>query len=379
MDVFASYMGSNFAKQELSKIAEEITYPKAPARLGAIFNFSTEGNQVTMRFYLRAGLIAKTQEGNVLTSKEKAFQYFRQKYSDTTKIPDEKIHEKIQDMISDPRTIYWVRKKAGGRSPQLVYTSTFTIPQLETFQNRDETKVFLTTLLRNGVFDPILTIQKEKSEEAIGELESRMNEVSQNIIKHYPIKEKSRSEKPSDDIPDMPIISSTEGFIKTAANDTWWYADTEKMSIEGPFESLDEIIDAQDIDMLQDPPLEDEQIQEIDNDLQEEMKEGTIIDFPVELPETVTEQEELPMAANINTLKRLIVIADKLDAKGEIKIAEQLDKIITEFHPGGGTTTQLDNPVKGDGAKVETDAEAQAKDLAVANKAPTGIQAPISA
>jgi len=376
MEVFASYMESDFAKQELSKIAEEVAYPKAPTRLGAIFNFSTEGDKVTMRFYLRAGLVAKTQEGELLTSKEQAFQYFRKKYPDTEKISDEKIHEKIQDMISDPRTIYWVRKRAGGRSPQLVYSDTFTMPQLEGLRGDDEVKSFLITLLRNGVFDPILTIQKEKSEEALGELKSRIDEVAQDIIKRYPAREKSRSTPAVEEVPTFdPTISSTEGIVKTAASDTWWYTDTEKMSVEGPFESLEEVMDAQDTDLLENPAFEEEVVNEIDNQLQEEMNAGKIIEFPVEVLET---EERLPMAANIKTVEKLIAIADSLDAKGEIKIAEQLDKIITEFHPGGGTTTQLDNPVSGDGAKVETDAEAQAKDLEVAKKNPTGEQASIS-
>ena len=94
---------------------------------------------------------------------------------------------------------------------------------------------------------------------------------------------------------------------------------------------------------------------------------------------------------SVKALKQLAECADKLDAKGETELACQVDSIIAqaskeygvtpsydavkEFHPAGSPTTQLDNKVKGDGAKIETITEQQTKDMAIVTKNPTGVQA----
>ena len=94
---------------------------------------------------------------------------------------------------------------------------------------------------------------------------------------------------------------------------------------------------------------------------------------------------------SIKALRQLAECADKLDAKGEVELARQVDGIIAqaseeygvtpsydavkEFHPAGGVTTQLDNKVKDDGAKTETITEQQKKDLEVVQSNPTGVQA----
>ena len=82
-------------------------------------------------------------------------------------------------------------------------------------------------------------------------------------------------------------------------------------------------------------------------------------------------------------------MADAVDAKGESELAAQIDNLVVEagnfssmikdFHPKGGFTTQLDKPVKNDGAKTETIEEQHNVDLQVAEKKPTGEQSKITA
>jgi hypothetical protein len=104
--------------------------------------------------------------------------------------------------------------------------------------------------------------------------------------------------------------------------------------------------------------------------------------------------KELVPKASIAIVDELIALANDLDAMGETKTANAVDRelvlykeavdklyditgetgeqLIGEAHPGGGPTMA---PAKEEGGKVETIVEEQKKDLKVVQKQPTGKQA----
>lgn len=368
MNVFESYMKSDFAKSELKKIAEEESrYPKALPRYGAIFKLEKIPEGVHISFYLRAGVIAKTKEGEELRGKEKMFEYLRSNYPD---LSDPELHKIIQKIMMEPSTQKYVRKQTG-RSPLLVYDTVLNLPQLVE-KSGSEIKDFLIRMLHNGVFDPILQTGKEKKEEDIAELASRLQEVEKGEMKFYPPKAKEEGGPVTVEefLAEVPTAehreSSSEKKVVIAQGDTtWWYVNQDDMLIEGPFASMDAAMDDQD-------------------------RKLGVKEIEEEIPIT---EEELAMAAGFKKyLEKIAAISDKLDTKGETELANNLDKVIKaaadeykvvmpydavkDFHPKGGLPDTRDGhgkPVPGD-SRVETIKEQQDVDLAVATKQPTGEQ-----
>lgn len=360
--IFEAYMNSDFAKDVLKKLAEEATYPKATPRYGAIFKVEKRPTGAHVQFYLRAGVVVTTPEKEELRGKGPIFQYLREKYPD---LEDEKIHEVIQNIMMQPSTQKYIRKQTG-RSPVLVYQTDLNLPQFKEMGG-PELKGFLLTLLRKGVFDPILTTAKEKKEEDIAELASRLKEVEEGEIKFYPERTKEES-TPVGIERFLPKVESSKKIV--AEDSTWWYINEMDMMIEGPFPNLQATMDAQ------------------ERKLGIEVTEEDIV--PKEL---IPVEEELAMAANIkDTLQKLASISDKLDEKNEVESADALDRIIQtaadeykivmpydavkDFHPSGGSPDTKDGHGKvcpGD-TRTETITEQQKVDLEVATKAPTGEQ-----
>lgn len=366
---------------QLSRIAsileeeptESYKYRKALARFTAIFSTKFIPGGLLIRFYMRVPFVANLGSGTHKGLQE-TFLALKNLHPDWD---DAKIHKAIQNYLIEVPAAYSYSTRSKSdikQSPIKVFEKGLALPQFEEMKDLSQVKEFLLKLLHNGVFDPILKVDiggkavdpnSEKGKVNLAELEARLIAVEKGEEVYYPPERDSVADSGAEKggIFKLPDIETYAGrslsLVKMASEENWWYVDAMDMAIIGPFGSLDAVVADQDT------------------------KAG--------INNKIEEKEYAMASLSIKALKRLAECADKLDAKGEIELARQVDGIIAqaseeygvtpsydavkEFHPVGGSTTQLDNKVKDDGAKIETITEQQKKDLEVVQSTPTGIQA----
>lgn len=289
---------------------------------------------------------------------------------ETHKWVQQYVQENQQEIMKHLRMLA-KKGKVSSRAPSLVAKPfKLSLPQFKDMTGK-ELRPFLTKMLHDGIFDPIL---RGKPDEA--EYQSRLEALREGKEVYYP-PEKGDIED-MDDLPEelMPFKKSHRSLslVRFASDEAWWYINTYDMAIVGPFGSMEAVTNS------------------IDQKEEKEFKlsDNQVLEGFLEVLEP-TEKEYAMASLSVKALRQLAECADRLDTKGEVGFAQQIDNIIVqackeygvtplydavkEFHPTGSSTTQLDNKVKNDGAKVETITEQQEKDLEVATKNPTGVLA----
>ena len=421
MSIFDEYMKSTYAKevfaQESLLQSQQSTFPKQLARFGAIFSIEkiyentsetteTLGTElsdsskrlspngwVSLKFYLRSPIAALFGDTWV-KGKEAVFTRLKQRNPDFS---DTELHMVMQDLMMSPQNRIMMSKIFHSKhKPALVLDKKIYFPAIVGMHTVTEIRGFLLKLLRNGVFDPGLKIREkgqiDQRPEALQEINQRLQDVAKAKPSELPYyKPKADAFVPSDELVDADDYAESlrmqlqkekgkTGSMKFAQSvgQTFWYLNIEGKTIEGPFDSLEGAATAQ-----------DQQLGESDN-IDMELLDQMIDEAVDKFKQTINPEyeEELAMAAGLkDQLQRLAELGNSLDAKGEMELANQVDKVIKacydvtpsydavkEFHPKGGSPDTRDGHGKvlpGD-TRTETITEQQKADLEVALRNPTG-------